>query len=196
MPRVEAVPRQPAAGCSDLDVALAGRCAPRLDPRARGRTPRARRAKSGVIPARAQSSARSISPPAARSAGGRRAVARRALRVQLSRITRSGRNSSRWSRRMVSQPLDVVVGEEAVAAARPRGGAGPDPRGSGSSRWRRPGTPPAGARRRRRSCGGADPSDGVGTAVVVMARGTSVGTCRSAPRRRRESSARLDPSCG
>ena len=35
------------------------------------------------------------------------------------RITRSGRNSSRCRRRIVSQPLDVVLAEEPVAAARP-----------------------------------------------------------------------------
>ena len=71
--------------------------------------------------ARSQSSARSssssgLAEPGRRAAGGAPSPGLGA--ASSCRITRSGRNSSRCRRRIVSQPLDVVLAEEPVAALR------------------------------------------------------------------------------
>ena len=72
---------------------------------------------SGVIPARAQNSGRSTSPPAWRRAGGRRAARGGpcASRVSANHAERQELVALEPQDRL--EPLDVVVGEETVAAA-------------------------------------------------------------------------------
>ena len=85
-----------------------------------GRTPRGRaRAPVGcrrARRARPRSSSGSLLAETCRAAALPRC--RRRREASSWRITRSGRNSSRCRRRIVSQPLDVVLAEEPVAARR------------------------------------------------------------------------------
>ena len=105
VPGVDAVLGELPAGGRDLGVALAVEPLAALDARRRaGRTPRARARASASMPARSQSSARSSSPSCSPRPAGRRRLRSAAPAPDASscRITRSGRNSSRCSRRIVS----------------------------------------------------------------------------------------------
>ena len=96
--------------------------------------------------------ARACAAVAAR-AGGRRPGPPRVRPAASSwRITRSGRNSSRWRRRIVRSRATSAARVEAVAARRaPRRRAASGPRGSGSWRSRCRGTPARAPCTRRRS---------------------------------------------
>ena len=103
VPCVETVACKASAGGRDLDVALAVDPLAGLDPR-RDQVVLLEPAGREIppIPARSQNAASSSSPLASRSAGGRR-LGPPAPASSASLITRSGRNSSRWSRRIVSR---------------------------------------------------------------------------------------------
>ncbi len=117
--------------------------------------------------------------PAETLGGGERG---RPGRSSSSRITRSGRNSSRCSRRMVTSRSTSASAKSRTPRASGSARTAPGPRDTGSSRSRCRGTRRAGARRPRRSCAGA--AGRRFWLLVVIGGGTSAGTCRSGPRRR------------
>ena len=122
VPRVDAEPRQLRADGRDvgvgLGVALVGAAAERREQpvvlellaRTRAGSPARRQSSSKSIASTALAERRPAGAACARSHPGA---------ASSSRITRSGRNSSRWSRRIVTQALDVALAEQPVAAPRP-----------------------------------------------------------------------------
>ena len=166
--RVEAVAREASAGGGDLDVALAVVALAR--PRSavsRGRTPRGGARTRAEMPGALAELRQVELAPGSRSAGARFGAAPALPASIASLITRSGRNSSRWRRRIVSSRSTSPSEKSRYPPRVRRGGADPDPRGSGSSRSRCRGTRRAAARRPRRSCAAAG-SCAVGWVVVLM----------------------------
>ena len=111
--------RQPPARVRDLDVRLAVEPLAALDARREQAEVLELARELGRIPARSHSSPRRPRPRAPRARHGAACAApSRSGESSSWRITRSGRNSSRWSSRIRAQPLDVVLAEEPVAALR------------------------------------------------------------------------------